>query len=88
MHGAYSGRPLMNEYRGPDAEARLAALASVARETGAMPGQVVLAWLRQSNPTVIPVISASNSEQLAENLAALTLTLNQEQMARLNTAGV
>ena len=88
MRGAYGGRPLMNEYRGPDTDARLATLTSVARETDTTPGQVVLAWLLQSNPTVIPVISASNPEQLAENLAALALTLNQEQMARLNTAGV
>ena len=87
MHGAYSGRPLMNEYRGPDTDARLATLASVARDTGTTPGQVVLAWLLQSNPTVIPVISASKPEQLAENLAALGLILNHEQMTRLNTAG-
>ncbi len=89
LGGAYTrtDRDVPEQYRGPDTEARLAALREVADETGCTPNQVVLAWLRQSDPPVLPLIAASSSEQLAENLGALDLTLTADQMARLDAAG-
>jgi len=89
LGGAYTraDRPLPEQYRGPDSDARLAVLRQAAGETGCSPNQIVLAWLRQSDPPVLPLIAASSSEQLAENLGALDLTLSTDQMARLDAAG-
>jgi aryl-alcohol dehydrogenase-like predicted oxidoreductase len=63
------------------------------REVGATLNQVVLAWMarmgtsvRQSAPPVIPLVAASTTAQVQENLAALELTLSPDQMARLNDA--
>lgn len=89
LGGAYvrPDRPIPQQYQGPDGEARLAALREVAAETGATPHQVVLAWMLQGSPTVLPVISASTAEQLSENLGALEVTLSAEQVERLTGAG-
>jgi aryl-alcohol dehydrogenase-like predicted oxidoreductase len=61
-------------------------LESVADELGATPNQVVLAWMVQSDPPVIPLVAASTKEQLDENLGAADLWLDQRQMERLNSA--
>jgi aryl-alcohol dehydrogenase-like predicted oxidoreductase len=90
LSGAYTreDRPLMEEYNTPDTEARMAALKKVANEVGATLNQVILAWMMQGTPTVIPLIAASTQEQLQENLDTLSVTLNQEQLEFLTkTAG-
>jgi len=86
LGGAYTrpDRPIPPEYAGPDADVRLAALRAVAAEHGVSANQVVLAWMLQSDPPVLPLIAASTSEQLEENLGALDLTLSADEMARLN----
>jgi aryl-alcohol dehydrogenase-like predicted oxidoreductase len=43
--------------------------------------------MRQSKPSILPIIAGSRVEQLAENIAALDLVLSDDQMQRLNTAG-
>ena len=80
-------RPLRKEYGGSDNAERLEVLRAVAAEIGAPVNQVILAWMMQSTPPVIPLIAASSEDQLDENLGALDLTLTAEQMTRLNTAG-
>jgi len=89
LGGAYtrSDRPIPDSYASPDNEQRLAALNAVASEVGATANQVVLCWMRQSAPSVLPLIAASTEEQLSENIAALDFELSTEQMQRLNTAG-
>jgi aryl-alcohol dehydrogenase-like predicted oxidoreductase len=74
-------------FAGPDSDARLAALQSVAAETGATVNQVILAWLRQSSPPVLPIIAGSSVKQLAENIDALNLSLADAQMELLDNAG-
>ena len=88
LGGAYTraDRSISETYNSPDNEARLAVLRAVARETNGTPNQVVLAWMRQSDPPVLPLIAASTPEQLQENLDALNIHLTDEQMRRLNTA--
>jgi len=87
--GAYtrSDRAFTPKLMSADNEARLATLRAVAAETGTSVNQVILAWMMQSSPSVIPLIAASTDEQLHENLGALELTLSAEQMERLNSAG-
>jgi aryl-alcohol dehydrogenase-like predicted oxidoreductase len=88
LSGAYTrpDRPFARQYHGTDTAARLAALNSVAEELGATQSQVVLAWMAQSDPAVIPLVAASTVEQMDENLGALSLELSAEQMDLLNSA--
>lgn len=89
LSGAYTrpDRPMPEQYRSPDADARLAALRDVAAAHNVTPNQVILAWLTQQEPPIIPVMAASTDEQMEENLAALDLRLSAADMQRLNTAG-
>ena len=59
----------------------------LASEIGRTPNQVIIAWMRQSRPAILPIIAGSRIEQLAENIAALEIILSDEQMQRLDTAG-
>ncbi|BFO19265.1 hypothetical protein SHKM778_56530 [Streptomyces sp. KM77-8] len=85
--GAYA-RPerLPADFDHPGVPARLAVLHEIARETGATPGQVVLAWQIGHELPVIPLAGASSVAQLEENLAAVDLELPPEQWARLDAA--
>jgi aryl-alcohol dehydrogenase-like predicted oxidoreductase len=58
----------------------------VAREVGRSPAQVALAWLRHRPTPVIPIVGARRLEQFRDNLACLDLTLNEEQVRRLDAA--
>lgn len=89
LRGAYvrSDRPIALSYQGPDTDARLVALREVARELDATPNQVVLAWMMQRQPPLIPIFSAGTPEHLRENLGALNLTLSATQMNKLTMAG-
>jgi aryl-alcohol dehydrogenase-like predicted oxidoreductase len=89
LQGAYvrEDRPIPAQYAGPDAQARLAALRAVAQDTGASLNQVIIAWMRQSDPPVLPIIAGSQKEQLQETLAALDLVLTKDQMTQLDQAG-
>ena len=88
LSGAYTraDRSFPGQYLGPDTDARLAALKGVAEEMGATPNQVVLAWMAQSDPPVIPLVAASTVDQMQGNLGALKIELSSEQMTRLNDA--
>ncbi|MER7680517.1 aldo/keto reductase [Streptomyces sp. NPDC096934] len=88
LRGAYgrTDKPLPPDYDHPGTPPRLAALRAVARETGATPNQVVLAWQLGSELPVIPLVGMSSVAQLEENLAAVDLELTPEQRERLDTA--
>jgi aryl-alcohol dehydrogenase-like predicted oxidoreductase len=89
LRGCYAqaGKPVPEQYRGPDAEARLAVLHQVTEEVGATANQVVYAWMLQGSPTILPLVAASSTEQMAENLGTLDVQLSSEQMARLTNTG-
>ncbi|MEP7285774.1 MAG: aldo/keto reductase [Chloroflexota bacterium] len=87
LSGAYSKGVIPAEYAGPDTEARLAMLRIIAAETSATLNQVVIAWALHSNYPVIPLIAVSSHQQLQENLGALDLHLDTDQMQRLDSAG-
>ncbi|MCM4078765.1 aldo/keto reductase [Paractinoplanes hotanensis] len=82
------GHWLMENYTGPDADARLAVLAEVADEAGVTPNQLVLAWLlHQDSPPVLPLIGPRTREQFEAALSALDVKLSDDQLRRLNEAG-
>ena len=89
LKGCYSreDRPVPEQYTGLDNEARLDALGKVAIQCGASAGQIVLAWMMQSTPAVIPVIGVSTMDQLRDNLGSLDVVLSREQLDLLNNAG-
>jgi aryl-alcohol dehydrogenase-like predicted oxidoreductase len=64
----------------------LAALDEVAAETGAALATVALAWTMAQPGITAPIASATSLEQLREQIAALSLELNEGQMERLNAA--
>ncbi|GCE49737.1 aryl-alcohol dehydrogenase-like predicted oxidoreductase [Thermosporothrix hazakensis] len=88
LSGSYTRNDveLPAQYVGPDTQRRLQVLTEVAEEVEATRNQVVLAWMLQGSPRVIPISAASKSEQLRENLGALELRLSAEQLERLNAA--
>jgi aryl-alcohol dehydrogenase-like predicted oxidoreductase len=89
LQGAYTRteRELPGQFAGRESDERLDALRDVARETGRSINQVIIAWMRQSKPTILPIIAGSKIDQLKENISALDLSLSDEQMQKLNTAG-
>jgi aryl-alcohol dehydrogenase-like predicted oxidoreductase len=89
LQGAYTrmDRPLPAQFGGTDSDDRLKVLHEVAAQTGHTPNQVIIAWMRQSKPAVLPIIAGSRVEQLSESISALSLTLSDDQMSRLETAG-
>jgi aryl-alcohol dehydrogenase-like predicted oxidoreductase len=87
LQGAYSDRPdrpLPPAYDHAANYTRLRRLRKVADDVGATQNQVVLAWMLHSSPTVVPVVGASTSEQLAENLAAVDVHLEPSHMELLD----
>ena len=91
--GVLSGKP-RGELRWPEdadserAQDMIAALRSVADEVDATPAQVAIAWLlhRPTPPTLVPIVSARQEQQIIENVAALDVRLDDEQINRLNEA--
>ena len=91
LGGSYvrEDKPIPESYVGLDTDARMKALQEVANEVGATLHQVVFAWMmHHSEPKILPVFSARNEAQMRENLGALEVMLSEEQMTKLNEAGV
>lgn len=66
----------------------LAALDTVARETGATPAQVALAWNAAQPGVTAPIASATSMAQLEEIAGAMTLDLSAAQLAMLDEASL
>lgn len=64
----------------------LAALDAVAARHGATPARVALAWMMARPGITAPIASATKPEQLEELLAARALTLDAEDIERLDRA--
>ena len=57
---------------------------AVAQDFGATPSQVAIAWLRQRNPRILPILGAKTVEQLRDTLGALDVELSADAVARLD----
>jgi aryl-alcohol dehydrogenase-like predicted oxidoreductase len=64
----------------------LDAVRAVAEETGSTPIAVALAWQLAQPVITAPIIGANSVDQLQDSLAALDVTLSEEQVSRLNEA--
>jgi len=70
----------------PQVDRIVAAVKSVADETGRSMAQVALAWLRYGAVPIIPIIGARKLSQLQDNLASLDLALSKDQLKTLDEA--
>jgi aryl-alcohol dehydrogenase-like predicted oxidoreductase len=59
---------------------------AIAREKNCTPSQLVLAWLLAQGDDVIPIPGTKRSERLMENLGALSVRLNESDVARIADA--
>jgi aryl-alcohol dehydrogenase-like predicted oxidoreductase len=76
-------------FQGPNYDANMRAAKAVgelARELGATPAQVALAWVLARGDDMVPIPGTKRRSYLEENLAAATLRLDRAAMARLDTA--
>ncbi len=68
-----------------------AAVHDIARELDLAPAAVGYAWLldraRHSSTSIVPVMAASNPEQLRQSLRALDVQLSDDQRRRIDAAG-
>jgi aryl-alcohol dehydrogenase-like predicted oxidoreductase len=62
-------------------------LGEIARDHGATPMQVALAWLLQHSEAMLPIPGTSSIEHLEENVAAAALRLTGEELERLEELG-
>ena len=58
--------------------------AAIAHERGVSPQQVALAWELALSPTVIPIPGSSRPESILDSVAAASLTLTPDEIARLD----
>ena len=68
----------------PNNDTAIDAVSAVAQEVGAKPGQVAVAWVKAKG--VLPVVGTRTREQLEDHLAAVTVTLSDDQIRRLDAA--
>lgn len=61
-----------------------AEVTKLADEIGCSPAQVALAWVRQGQGVVVPLVGARTLAQLEDNLGCLALRLDADQKARLD----
>ena len=89
LNGAYTNpqKSFPAQYLHADTDARLAVLREIAVEVGATANQVVYAWLIGGTPSIIPLTAPTSRAQLEENLASLDVTLSEQQIERLTSAG-
>jgi aryl-alcohol dehydrogenase-like predicted oxidoreductase len=76
--------PLGGIGRGRDLGGRHQAFAEVADAHGVSPQQVALAWELAKGPVVIPIPGSSRPETILDSVAATTLRLGNDELARLD----
>ncbi|MBT2517962.1 aldo/keto reductase [Streptomyces sp. ISL-90] len=81
-------KPMYGGIDHPTTHARIRLLHEVARDLGATPNQVALAWLLGAEVPVIPIVGASSMAQLEEILGAAELDLGADVRERLDAEGV
>ena len=60
------------------------AIAQIAESRGATPGQVSLAWALQRSPSLVAIPGTSSSKHLDENVGAVSLELDPDELERLS----
>ena len=61
-------------------------LSKTAQRHHASPGQIALAWLLKRSPVMLPIPGTSKVVHLEENVAAVDVTLSEEEFSEINRA--
>jgi aryl-alcohol dehydrogenase-like predicted oxidoreductase len=70
-----------------DANVRAASIVrDIAAQRNATPAQIALAWLLHKGDDIVPIPGTKRRKYLEENVAAESITLSADEMARLNDA--
>lgn len=75
----------MQKYLNEKGFSILSALEKISQKYGAAYSTIALAWLLNKPTVTAPIASATNSDQLKELMAAVTLKLSEEDMGILNS---
>jgi len=59
----------------------------IAKRYGAVPSQVALAWVLKRSPVMLPIPGTSKVKHLEENMAAVNITLSEEEFKSLDAEG-
>jgi aryl-alcohol dehydrogenase-like predicted oxidoreductase len=59
----------------------------ISRAHDAAPGQIALAWVLKRSPVMLPIPGTSRVSHLEENVAAVNITLSDEEFAALDREG-
>lgn len=84
--GAYvrNDREIPVQYQSLTNEFRKVKLKNVSNDLKVSANAVVLAWMVQSFPHMIPIVTGSSIAQIQENLQALSIRLSKEHLKQLN----
>jgi aryl-alcohol dehydrogenase-like predicted oxidoreductase len=61
-------------------------LKRVAKETGATPAQLALAWLLAQKPWIVPIPGTTKLHRLEENLGAVNVSLTPNDLREIDEA--
>jgi aryl-alcohol dehydrogenase-like predicted oxidoreductase len=95
LHGGALGGVIAKEHRGRSAEGRAAeylanhrynleGYEALCRDLGAEPASVALAWLLHQDGVTAPIVGPRTADQLRSALQALSITLDEATLARLD----
>lgn len=93
--GALTGKYLRGEQgrikaesnrRNDNSERITREVVAIAEEIGCTPAHVALKWMMQQNFSCIPIVGATKVDQLKDNLKTIDVTLNSEQLKKLQEA--
>lgn len=59
---------------------------TMAREKGATPAQISLAWMMAKRPYIVPIPGSRKESRIRENLAATDIILTKEEVAKMDQA--
>lgn len=83
---AFDFRPLLPQFAQENLDVNLRfvdAISAIAKKTGHTAAQISLAWLLAQGEDIIPIPGTMNLKHLKENVAAVNITLSQEQLEAL-----
>jgi aryl-alcohol dehydrogenase-like predicted oxidoreductase len=60
---------------------------TIAKHHGAAPSQIALAWVLKRSPVMLPIPGTSKVSHLEENIAAVGISLSDEEFHALDQAG-
>ncbi|HEY8205181.1 MAG TPA: aldo/keto reductase, partial [Pyrinomonadaceae bacterium] len=76
-------------YKGENFDANMRAASIVqelAKQKGATPGQIALAWLLHKGDDIVPIPGTTRRKHLEDNVGAVDLSLSDQDMAKLDAA--